>query len=123
ASAINQWLMALGLGLYLWAAPGLARYRVFAGVLSAGWREIKAILVLGLPISGMMAAEMGVFVTASVLIGLLGADSLGAHQIVLNLASVTFMVPLGIGQAATVRVAASRGAGEGAAARRAALVA
>lgn len=123
ASAINQWLMAAGLALYLLAAPGLRRYRVFGASLSSGIREIRAILVLGLPIGGMAGAEIGVFVTASVLMGLLGADALGAHQIVLNLSSVTFMVPFGIGQAATVRVAAARGAGMIAMARRAAFVA
>jgi MATE family multidrug resistance protein len=55
--------------------------------------------------------------------GLFGADALGAHQIAINCASVSFMVPLGIGQAATVRVATERGAGNPRAARRAAFVA
>jgi len=54
-----------------------------------------------------------------VLIGLLGAVPLGAHHVVLNCAGMTFMVPLGIGQAATVRVAFELGAGNPAGARRA----
>jgi len=58
-----------------------------------------------------------------ILMGLLGADALGAHQLVLNVASVTFMVPLGLGQAATVRVAFQLGLGAPAAARRAGYVA
>lgn len=61
--------------------------------------------------------------TAGILIGLLGAASLGAHQLVLNCASITFMVPLGLGQAATVRVAYELGAGRASAARRAGFVA
>ncbi len=123
ASAINQWLMAGGLAAYILAAPGLARYRVFGSMVPSGLREIKGILALGLPIGGLMGTEIGVFVTASVLMGLLGAAALGAHQIVLNIASVTFMVPLGIGQAATVRIAAALGAGARDAARRAGVVA
>src|SRR5258708_7486352 len=55
--------------------------------------------------------------------GRLGADALGANQIVLNCAGLTFMVPLGLSQAATVRVAFELGAGRRAAARRAGFVA
>jgi MATE family multidrug resistance protein len=67
--------------------------------------------------------EIGVFVTAGILMGVIGADALGAHQLVLNVASVTFMVPLGLSQAATVRVAFQLGLGQPAAARRAGYVA
>src|SRR5579885_3462575 len=103
ASAINQWLMAAGLALAVGALPGLRRYRLFAAAGTARWREIREILALGLPIGGIMGIEIGVFVSASVLIGLLGADALGAHQIVLNFASLTFMVPLGAGDRAAAR--------------------
>jgi multidrug resistance protein, MATE family len=61
-------------------------------------------------------------VTSAALVGLFGADPLAAHQIAINYASITFMVPMGIGQAMTVRVAAERGAGQPAAAHRAAWV-
>ena len=67
--------------------------------------------------------EIGVFVTSAAVVGLFGANPLAAHQIAINYASITFMVPLGISQAATVRVAAVRGAGLVLAARRAAFVA
>ncbi|MEJ0067948.1 MAG: MATE family efflux transporter [Pseudomonadota bacterium] len=63
------------------------------------------------------------FLCAGILVGLLGATALGAHQLVLNCASLTFMVPLGISQAATVRIAFERGAGRAGAARRAGFVA
>ncbi len=55
--------------------------------------------------------------------GLLGAAALGAHQLVINCASISFMVPLGLSQAATVRVAYQVGAGRPFAARRAGFVA
>src|ERR1700730_15189929 len=51
-----------------------------------------------------------VFAVAGILMGLFGADALAAHQLALNVASLTFMIPLGIGQAATVRVAFELGA-------------
>jgi len=85
--------------------------------------EIPRILRLGLPIGALLGLEVGLFATTGVVMGLLGADALGAHQLVLNVASITFMVPLGLGQAATVRVAYQLGLGAPAAARRAGYVA
>jgi MATE family multidrug resistance protein len=91
--------------------------------LAASRIEMANILRLCLPIGGLRAMEIGVFLAAGILIGLLGAAALAAHQLVLNCASISFMVPLGLGQAATVRVAYEFGAGRPFAARRAAFVA
>jgi len=123
ASAINQWLMFLGLAGVFWMSRGDdPAYRLRAGLAGIA-ADIRRILALGLPIAGLQAMEISVFVVSMVLMGLFGADALGAHQIAINCASISFMVPLGIGQAATVRVAAELGAGRSAAARRAALAA
>jgi multidrug resistance protein, MATE family len=121
ATAVIQWLMFAGLGSYALAAPSLARYRMRPSL--RGWGEIGRILRLGLPIGGILGLEIGVFATTGILMGLLGADALGAHQLVMNCISVIFMVPLGIAQAATVRVAVALGSGMPAAARRAGFVA
>ena len=85
--------------------------------------DIRRILALGLPIGGLQALEIGVFVSSAALMGLFGADALAAHQIAIMCATFTFMVPTGIGQAATVRVATERGAASWHAARRAGFVA
>ncbi|HTW51598.1 MAG TPA: MATE family efflux transporter [Stellaceae bacterium] len=123
ASASVQWLMMLGLATVMWRL----RRRGLAPPLHCPGREVLAdfwrILRLGAPIGGQQALEIGVFVTGAAVVGLFGADALAAHQIAINYASITFMVPMGIGQAATVRVAAERGAGRPVAARRAVLVA
>jgi MATE family multidrug resistance protein len=123
ASAINQWLIFGGLALCIRVLPGLAGLRVLRNAFPARWSPIASILRLGLPIGGIMGVEVGVFLTAGILMGLLGAAALGAHQLVLNCAGVSFMVPLGLGQAATVRVAYELGAGRSFAARRAAYTA
>lgn len=73
---------------------------------------------LGLPIAASMVLETGLFATTTLLMGRLGAVPLGAHQVVLNYASLTFMVPLGIAMATTVRVGQAMGAGRPRAARR-----
>lgn len=123
ASAISQWLMFLGLGAAVWRVLRGDPTAPAAAGIGETLRDIGRILRLGLPIGGLQALEVGVFTTSALLMGLFGADALAAHQIAINCASVTFMVPLGIGQAATVRVAAERGAGCPDAARRAAMVA
>lgn len=123
ASASVQWLMMMGLAAVMWRL----RRRGLAPPLNCPGRGVLTdfgrILRLGASIGGLQALEIGVFVTGAAVVGLFGADALAAHQIAINYASITFMVPMGIGQAATVRVATERGAGRLAAARRATLVA
>jgi multidrug resistance protein, MATE family len=121
ATAIIQWLMFSGLTVYTVAAPSLARYPIRPSL--QGTDEIARIVRLGLPIGGILGLEIGVFATTGILMGLLGPDALGAHQLVMNCISVIFMIPLGIAQAATVRVAVALGTRAPAAARRAAAVA
>jgi MATE family multidrug resistance protein len=111
-------------------------------LLAFGWRSLKPALVpwrhetfhlapllamlrLGLPIGFMQALEIGAFAAIGVLMGVLGTVEMAAHQIAINLASLTFMVPLGVGSAAAVRVGHAAGAGDAEGAResaRAALV-
>jgi len=64
---------------------------------------------LGWPIGATMGLEMGVFALAAYFMGWLGADAVAAHAIALQIAALTFMVPLGLGQAATVRVGLALG--------------
>src|SRR2546423_9062925 len=85
-----------------------------SGLWSASWKlemgRIRELLRLGLPAAGQLLLEISAFAAATVLIGRLGAVSLAGHQIVLNVASITFMVPLGISTAAAVRVGHAFGA-------------
>ncbi|MBZ5525069.1 MAG: MATE family efflux transporter [Acidobacteriia bacterium] len=81
--------------------------------------RIRELLRLGLPASFQLLLEMMAFTVTAVLIGRLGALALAGHQIALNVASVTYMVPLGIGSAAAVRVGHAYGARDPAGAARA----
>src|SRR5262249_21928612 len=119
ATAVVQWLTLVCFALCMMRLPA----QMPVGFGSRVLQEIPRILRLGLPIGALLGLEVGVFAMTGVLMGLLGADALGAHQLVLNVASVTFMVPLGIGQAATVRVAFQIGLGRPVAARRAGFIA
>ena len=65
---------------------------------------LRAVFVIGLPIGLTLLAEVGLFAASSIMMGWLGAVPLAAHGIALQISSLTFMIPLGLSQAVTVRV-------------------
>jgi MATE family multidrug resistance protein len=77
----------------------------------AWWREQAALLRLGTPTGLQLVSEVGAFSAAALLIGRLGAVPLAAHQIAITCASTTFMFPLGVAMASTVRIGQALGAG------------
>lgn len=81
--------------------------------------RIRRLLALGLPAASQVTLEVGVFAAATALAGRLPPVSLAAHQIAINIASFTFMVPLGIASAGAVRVGHAVGARDRAGASRA----
>lgn len=78
---------------------------------------------IGTPIALTLLAEHGVFAIGTVLVARLGPGPLAGHHVALTLAALSFMVPLGIGQAASVRVGRAVGRGDRAGTRRAGFVA
>jgi MATE family multidrug resistance protein len=99
--------------------PKLHKYRVFRDFRSYDWSVLREIYVLGLPIGLTMLFEATLFFSSNFFMGHFGLDYLAAHNIAMNIPSITFMVPLGIAMAATVRVGLGAGAGDAEAARRA----
>ncbi len=96
-----------------------AKYHVLGGLSWPDWPLLLRLVVLGLPISGAFALEYGLFAMAALMMGQLGTAQLAAHQIAFQVASILFMVPLGISMAATVRVGHALGRNDLAAMRRA----
>jgi MATE family multidrug resistance protein len=97
----------------------LRRYRVFGNWWRPEWRRLKDILAIGTPVALTVLAEAGLFSMAALVMGRIGETELAAHTIALNIASLTFQVPFGIAQAATIRVGFHFGAGDSANAGRA----
>lgn len=89
-----------------------AEYTIFARFWRPDWPDLRDVLRLGLPISVTILAEVTLFLGASVVMGWLGVVALAAHGIALQLSSIAFMVPMGLSQAATVRVGRAFGAGD-----------
>ncbi len=82
------------------------------------WRRVRALLALGLPAAVQIVLEVGAFGAVAVMASRLGPVALAAHEIALNCAAYTYMVPLGISSATAVAVGQASGAGEEARARR-----
>jgi MATE family, multidrug efflux pump len=99
--------------------PKLHHYRVFRDFTIAEWSKLKEIYVLGLPMGLTMMFEATLFFASNFIMGHFGLEVLAAHTVSLNIPSVTFMVPLGVAMAATVRVGLAAGAGDREAVRRA----
>lgn len=87
------------------------------------WPLMRQLVVIGAPIAVSFLLEYGLFSAAGLLMGVISTTALAAHQIALQIAAILFMVPFGIGMAATVRVGQALGRNEPAAIRRAGIVA
>lgn len=133
ATVSCRWLMLAGLVVFGWRDLGPALRQLADPALrraALAFAPLWRLLRLGAPVGLQFLLEMGVFSTTAILIGALDRDhgdghgpGLGGHAITLQLASLSFMVPLGIGMAASVRVGWAVGRGDPAATRRAATVA
>lgn len=77
------------------------------------WPVIGSLLRVGLPTSVHVMAEVGGFVVATLMIGAISAVALAAHQVAITCAATTFMIPLGISMALTVRMGEAWGADQG----------
>ncbi len=84
------------------------------------WGPLWNLVRLGTPIGFQVQLEIIAFAVIALLMGGFGTVQMAAHQVAINLASLTFMVPLGVGSAAAVRVGQAIGAGDSDGARRAA---
>jgi MATE family multidrug resistance protein len=118
STTIGRWALPGILLVLAWRelGPALRPLRWAALEPAPLWRMFK----LGLPIGVQSALEFTAFGAVGLLMGRLGTVPVAAHQVAINLASLTFMVPLGVGQAAAVMVGHAIGAGDASGARRAA---
>jgi MATE family multidrug resistance protein len=99
------------------------KYHVLGHIWRIDWLLMRELVILGTPISISFLLEYGLFGAAGLLMGLISTTALAAHQIALQIAAVLFMVPFGIGMAATVRVGHAVGRRDAAAVRRAGFIA
>jgi MATE family multidrug resistance protein len=103
--------MFLAMLVYILTHKRYRRYHILARFWKPDWVHFRQIFRIGTPIGLTIMAEIGLFASASALMGMLGTNELAAHAIALQCAAMSFMVPLGLSQATTVRVGLAYGAG------------
>ncbi|RAU83092.1 MATE family efflux transporter [Pontibacter arcticus] len=109
ATLISRVIMALMMGGWVLYNKRFEIFWHFLRLRHLSFLHMYRIFKLGLPISGQMIFEMGAFSFSAIMIGWIGTKELAAHQIAINVASVTYMMASGIAAAATIRVSNLKG--------------
>ncbi len=120
ASLGTHTLIVLILVVYVVNHPRSRAYDIFSRLWRPDWEALLDVVKIGFPIGIGILAEVGLFHAASVMMGWIGTLELAAHGVALQIAAVTFMVPLGLSNAATVRVGVAYGGNDRVAVARAA---
>jgi MATE family multidrug resistance protein len=123
ATTLINFAMLLAAVWFCYRRQPFSRYRVLGHLWRIDWMLARQLIVIGAPISIAFLLEYGLFAAAALLMGLIGTTALAAHQVALQVTAVLFMVPFGIGMAATVRVGHAIGRNDTAAVDRSGLVA
>ena len=101
------------LAAWAWNSPALREeVRAIHWLRRPRWLPFRGLLTLGIPGSIQLLMEVAAFSGAAVMMGMLGARALAAHQIAITYAATTFMVPLGLAFAVSLRLGQALGAGE-----------
>jgi len=120
SSALCAVFMFGALSSYVLRNPQLSRYRLFKSRARPDWARLRELFRVGVPIGISSLGEVGVYLLSTAVIGIFGAEALAAHAVALRMAGVLYAFPVGLSQAATVRVGLATGAGDAAAQTRAA---
>jgi multidrug resistance protein, MATE family len=121
ATATVLWLQLVAFAIYLHRRDKYRDIGPFSRFERPHWGEIAALLRLGVPMGVAVLMECALFVCTALLIASLGAVTVASHQVAINVASVTFMLPLGLAMATTVRVGHAAGRADAEGVRRAGL--
>jgi MATE family, multidrug efflux pump len=104
ATGLIWTLMFVGMLSYTLLTKKYAQLRIFRDFEIPTYNEFKAILALGFPVAITLGFEITMFAAVALMIARYPIEVMGAHQIAVNIASLTFMIPLGLSQAITARV-------------------
>lgn len=117
ATAISSWIALLALLAYLHWSRAYRQFHLAGAWVRPRWRDIQQVLRLGMPIGFTVFVEVSMFSVIALFLAPLGPVVIAGHQIVLNVVSLIFMLPLSLGMALTLRVSFLLGAGEAASAQ------
>jgi multidrug resistance protein, MATE family len=110
ATTLSRWLLALLVLALTWRT--LRPYLLPVRPEVWRWGPLGRMLRLGVPIGCQYTLEFGAFAFVALMMGWLGTRAMAGHQVAINLASLTFMVPLGVGDAGSILVGHAVGRGD-----------
>jgi multidrug resistance protein, MATE family len=114
---LARFISLVAMALFVWRSPHFRNQLPAKWRVPIDWNQVRPLLQIGIPAAFQTVIEVGAFSAGALLVGQLGTTALAAHQIALSCASTTFMLPLGIGVATSIRVAQAVGAGSASDAR------
>lgn len=104
ATTLTRWTMAMTLLYFVLNYKKVRVYKPQIKIVKLDYSLIKKLVNIGLPSGFQYFLEVAAFAFAAIMIGWVGKAQLAAHQIAINLASITYMIILGISSAGTIRV-------------------
>jgi MATE family multidrug resistance protein len=104
ATTTVWWMMLGGMLFMTLTAKTYKPYSIFNNLRLPQWEYFKEVLRIGIPNGISIGLEISMFAITALIVGTLGVISIAAHQIAINFASITFMIPLGLSIATTSRV-------------------
>ncbi|WP_343313622.1 MATE family efflux transporter [Brucella sp. BE17] len=112
ATTLSSTMMFLGMAFITVRHRRFRRYRLFGRFWRADWPRFIELWRIGFPMALTFAFETSIFYAAVVMMGYISSTAMAAHAVAIQVASLSFMVPLGFGQVATVRVGRAYGRGD-----------
>ncbi|MFQ5438053.1 MAG: MATE family efflux transporter, partial [Paracoccaceae bacterium] len=112
ASVLTQSLTFVILAVLAQVLPAFRPYAIFSRIWRTDWPAFFEVFHLGWPIGATMLAEVGLFSASAVMMGWIGTRELASHGIAIQIASMAFMIYLGLANAATIRTGHALGSGD-----------
>ena len=110
-TSMVHWVMFCAMLIFCLKASMFASYQKFIAFSRPSWLYLREILRIGIPNGFGIAAEVGLFATVSLLMGTFGVTAIAGHQVAISVASLTFMLPMGLSIAISIRVGQAKGRG------------
>lgn len=104
ATLATRFLMVAGMAIYIRKHKKFAAYWSHWRSTKIKWGSIRDILTIGVPSGLQLVFEAGAFAMSGIIVGMIGPAQQAAHQIALNIASISYMMVGGLGAAATIRI-------------------
>jgi multidrug resistance protein, MATE family len=104
ATLTSRIFMAVALGLYVFYHTKLKKYRAAFLFKDYSWKHFKTLLTIGVPAGAQFVFEVAAFDFSAVMMGWFGTNTLAAHQIAINLATISYMTTSGLSAAAVIRI-------------------